>query len=205
MPKTKHITITLRLTNIVAALILFGRKIVQAMTGNTYFTSLAAAVTSLSSDLDALETAEATAKRGGEGTADARDLKLQTVHNDLSALAAGVAQIANQTPAQASAIIASSGFAQRKPARRNKPILAASMSKTTPNEVILRAKAIRGAYYLWQMSMDGGKTWASVGGSTEANYSIPNLTPGQTYSFRFQTTKKNVVSDWSQSISLMVH
>jgi hypothetical protein len=202
--KLKHFAIALKLSKVVASLILFGRHIVQAMTGNVYFTTLTAAITALSTDLDALEVAEATAKRGGKGTAAARDLKLKTVETDLTALAANVAQIANQNLAQGAAIIASSGFTEKKHTVHPKANLAASMSET-PNEVILRAKAIRGAYYAWQMSTDGGKTWIAIGGSTEANYSVPNLTLGQTYLFRFQTTLKKVASEWSQTISFMVH
>ncbi len=202
--KLKHFVIALNLSKVVAVLILFGRHIVQSMTGNAYFTSLATLITTLGTDLDALETAEAARLHGGPPATTARDLKLRAVDTDIKAIAAGVEQIANQNQASGSAIVASSGFTEKGHTVTPKANLKASKGPS-PGVAILRAKAIRGAYYLWQMSSDGGKTWVTLGGSTEANYSVPNLTPGQTYFFRFQTTKKKIVSDWSQSINFLMY
>jgi hypothetical protein len=77
----------------------------------------------------------------------------------------------------------------------------------TPGEVLLETKAVakRGVSYEWQYSMDGGKTWIAIAISSEANVSVPGLTPGTTYLFRYRTWIKKVASDWSQYLSFLVH
>jgi hypothetical protein len=86
--------------------------------------------------------------------------------------------------------------------RPSKPFLAASMGKI-PNQIILRAKAVakRGVSYCWQSSVDGGKTWQTIGTTTVANTSLLGATPQTTYLFRFEHTIKQTTSAPSQSIS----
>ena len=76
-----------------------------------------------------------------------------------------------------------------------KPPIDAAMSGT-PNEVIVRAKSVRGASYEWQMSMDGGTSWVGVGTSTVSNITIPGLKLGATYLFRVRTTQGHTTSAW---------
>ncbi len=73
-----------------------------------------------------------------------------------------------------------------------------------PGEVIVRAKAVKGASYEWQYSLDGGKTWIAMGTTTVANTTLLGMTVATTVMFRFRTTVKKTTSDWSPTISFFV-
>jgi hypothetical protein len=49
--------------------------------------------------------------------------------------------------------------------------------------------------------MDGGKTWVTIGTTTEAHASLLGTVPLTTYLFRFQSTIKQTTSAWSQTIT----
>ena len=206
MKEKKTTLVALRLPRIIALLIVFGRRVVQAMTGNPWFASLAALVTTTSADLDALYAAQATALTRAKGTAATRDLKKKAVVDDLNGLKAGVQLVMNQNPQQAAAIAESAGMWEKKPGARWKAALAARMG-VAPGEVLVRAKKVpgRGIAYEWQCSSDGGKTWIGMGTTTVADTSALGLTVGTTYQFRFRTTLKKKTGDWSDSISFVVH
>lgn len=93
---------------------------------------------------------------------------------------------------------------QKRSSARPKPELAAAMGPS-PGQVIVRAKAVRGAAYEWQMSTDGGATWVDVGLTTVATTGVGGLVKGTTCLFRFRTTRRNVTGGWSQSIGFFVH
>jgi hypothetical protein len=205
MTTVKHYSISLKLPSIVALLLAYGRHVVQSMTNNTWVPSPPTPLATVTTDLDALETAESTAKSGAKGTAAARNAKKKTAIVDLKDLAGYTEKTANQNPDHAIEIIQSSGFTARQFTHPNKPPLQAKMGPT-PGEVIVRAKAVaKRAAYEWQVSSDGGKTWTTFATTTVADSSILNLTPGTTYSFRFRTTVKKTTSDWGQPISFLVH
>ena len=99
------------------------------------------------------------------------------------------------------AVLAAFGLPERKTSPRAKPFLSARMGPTQ-NEIILRAKAVarRGVSYGWQLSLDGGQAWVTIGTTTEAHTSLLGSTPLTTYLFRFQSTIKQTTSAWSQTI-----
>jgi hypothetical protein len=49
--------------------------------------------------------------------------------------------------------------------------------------------------------LDGGTTWVTIGTTTEANTSLLGTTPLTTYLFRFQSTVKQTMSAWTQTIT----
>jgi len=204
MTTMKRSVIALYLPKSVPLLIVFGRHIVLALTGNTWLPSPSPALSAVTSDIDALEAAEVAARQRTKGAAAARDLEQKVVEEDLLALKAYVQQVANQHPDQAEAIVTSAGMTLRRSGRARKPVLAASMGPS-PDEVTLRAKARgRGAAYEWQSSSDGGKSWTNLGITTQASLRVPGLTVGTTYLFRFRATVKATTSDWSDAVSLAV-
>ena len=204
MNGTKVPQIALKLPKVVALLILFVQHVVQAMTNNPWFVSLAALVTQTSTDLTALQAAQATALSKAKGAVEARNDKLKVVKDDLLLLKSGVQTVINQNPGQAATIIESAGMFQKQVTLPNKPNLAAKMAPVTPGEVLVRAKAVKGASYEWQYSPDGGKTWIAMGTTTVANTSVLGMTAGTTLLFRFRTTVKKTTSDWSPTISFFV-
>jgi hypothetical protein len=201
---TKQNPIALNLPKAVGPLIVFGRHVVLVMTGNTWFPSPSPALATVTTDLDALESSQATALTRAKGSAAARNLKKKTVQVDLKALAAYVSTIAAQNADKATAIILSAGMKPKDYTRPAKAPLAALMGPT-PGEILLRAKAVgRGAAYEWQYSPDG-KTWVAAGTTTVANTSIQGMTAGTTYQFRFRATLKQVTGNWVQIISFLAH
>ncbi len=150
-----------------------------------------------------LQGAQATALSRAKGAAAVRNDKKRAVVEDLRLLKSGVLTIIHQNPGQAATIIESAGMSIRQIAARSKAILAAAMALVTPGEVLVRAKAVRGAAYEWQYSLDG-KTWLAMGTTTVANTSLLGMTVGTTVSFRFRTTVKKTTSDWVPPISFFV-
>lgn len=196
--------IALNLPKVVALLIVFAQHVVQAMTNNPWFVSLVALLAQTTTDLAALQAAEALALTRAKGAAAARDVKRKVVVDDLILLKNGVQTVVNQNPGQGAAIVESAGMSQKRVTLPSKPNLAAKMARVSPGEVLVRAKAVKGASYEWQYSLDGGKTWIAMGTTTVANTSLLGMTVGTTCLFRFRTTVKKTTSDWSPTFSFFV-
>jgi hypothetical protein len=103
------------------------------------------------------------------------------------------------------AIVEAAGMNERRKTSRQKPQLAAAMAPTF-GLVSLRAKAAgKRAAYEWQCSGDGGKTWVPIALTTVSSTTVPSLAAGTTYLFRVRSTVGHATSDWSQTISFLVH
>ena len=204
MKGTKVPQIVLKLPKVVALFIVFVQHVVQAMTNNPWFASLAALVTTTAADLAALQVAQAKALSRAKGAAEARDDAKQLVVNDLLLLKCGVQVAVNQNPGQAATIIESAGLFRKLVTLPSKPNLAAVMAPVNPGEVLVRAKAVKRACYEWQYSLDHGASWLPMGSTTVANTSLLGMTVGAIVLFRFRTTVKKTTSDWSPTVSFRV-
>jgi hypothetical protein len=203
--KPKQYVIALNLSQVVALFIVFARHVIQAMTSNSWFPSPPITLASVTSDVDTLETAQAKALTKAKGAAADRNLKRKQVVDDLNVLKGYVLMIASQNLTQAIAIIQSAGMTAKQVTRAAKAFLAAKMG-IAPGEVILTAKSAgRGAAYEWSSSSDNGKTWLSAGITTVATITLPGLTVGGVYLFRFRVTNRKGTADWSQTVSFLVH
>ncbi len=69
-------------------------------------------------------------------------------------------------------------------------------------QLLVRLNPQTNAYgYEGKMSVDGGKTWQSIGFFRQARrVVVPNLTPGVTYTFKFRALGGG---DWSDPVSHM--
>jgi hypothetical protein len=202
---TKQTSVALNLPKTIPALIVFGRHVVQVMSGNPWFPAPLPALAAVTSDLDALEQAEAQAQNRAKGSAAARDLKKKVVLDDLSGLKAHVQAIANQNSAQAEAIIESSGMFTKRPSTRQFPALSAELGDE-PGQALVRAKSAgKGVAYEWQLSSDEGASWAALGTTTVAHTTAVGLSAGTTYSFRFRLIVKTTTGPWSAPVQLFVH
>lgn len=196
--------IVLNLPKSVPDVLVYGRSVVQAMTNNAYFPTPHPPLNQVTTDLDALEAAEAGSKSRAKGAAAARDLKLEKVHQDLEGLQAYVQSIIAANPAQAAAIQESSGMEGKQSATRQKPDLEVKLTDTPGQVHVVARAADKFAAYEWQYSADG-KNWTPAGITTVADQFIPSLTVGTTYAFRYRTTMGRVTGDWSQDISFVMH
>jgi hypothetical protein len=202
--KAKQFVIVLHLSRVVALFLIFCRHVVQAMTNNAWFPSPSPTLSLVTTHLDNLQASQARALTRAEGAAAARDLDLKKAVDDMTGLKAHVLGVILQNPSQAALIAESAGMQLKKTGGRKKPYLSALMGPS-PGEVLVRAKAVKGAgAYEWMYSLDGGKTWLAMGTSTVAEHSVTGLAVGPVL-FRFRTTKKNTTGDWSQTLAFNVH
>jgi len=179
------------------------RVIIDKSTGNPDLPNPLEPLTLASAALDLLETAEQNALKGPKGAAQDRDAKLGVVRTRMRVVIAYVQTAADANPARARAIIESAGLTVVTRTPRRKPNLAAKYG-TIPGRIVLEGKAVRGASYHWQMSIDQ-KTWTDLPESVKATLTVDGLTPATTYSFRFRTLTKDGLSDWSGAVSVIAH
>jgi hypothetical protein len=198
----KYYPIALNLPTVVALLIVFGRHVVQMMTNSTWFTGID--LTKVTEHLDQLEAAQVLAKGRGKGTAGARNDAQKVVVDDLVGLKGIVATVVSKNPGQAETIVTSAGMSLKRFTRVEKAVLRAFLGSILAQiEVVAKAVPKAGAYE-WQYSIDGGHAWVSMPVTTVAHTSLPGVVVGTTYLFRFRTTRRNVVTDWSPTASLTV-
>jgi hypothetical protein len=203
MAKLKRFVIALLLPNNVAGLILYGRQVWSSVSLNPgLLPNPNPTVAAATANLDALQTAEALVPHGGPPAVASRNLKQTAVESDFKVFKAYLLALCLANPGLADAMITAATLRQGKVTRAQKPFLAAKMGKI-PNQIVLRAKAVarRSVSYCWQFSLDGGKTWVTIGTTTEANTSLLNSTSLTAYMFRIQTTIKQTTSAWSETIS----
>ena len=196
VPVLKHATFS-------KDLITYAKCIVAALANNPYFpgVSLVAVMAAIAA-LDAAETAAGT---GAHGTAQDRNTKRLKLKLELNHLREYVQLIVETAVSvtQAATMIESAGMRVRKSSARVKPALSAKYSKVS-GEVILSAKAVRGAKsYYWQFSLDQ-TNWSSAPETTQTSTTIGGLTPGHVYYFRFRTLGNAGLSDYSQVVNLHV-
>ena len=183
----------------------YGRHVVTCMTGNAKVPSPNPALPAISAACTALDVSQA-AMPGNKAATAQRDADylalLLLLHHELDY----VNSVAEQqtSPADAEAVITGSGFSVRKGYTRNKDTLAAKYGLAS-GDVKLDARAVApGASYYWQWSTDM-KSWVSLPETKKASTTVTGLTPATTYYFRFRALTRKGMTDWSQTVSLLVH
>ena len=182
----------------------YGRHVVTCMTGNAKVQSPNPPLSAITAACAALDVSQA-AMPGNTATTAQRDADwlalLQLLHHELDC----VNSVAEQqtSPAEAEAVITGSGFAVRKGFTRNKDTLAAKYGASGEANLEARAVAPDASYY-WQWSTDQ-KNWVSLPETKKASTTITGLTPATTYYFRFRALTRKGMSDWSQTVTLLVH
>jgi len=201
--KTTHTRIAAHIPKSVAALLLHAAAIVKAMSGDPRFIGAAALLTKTTTDAAALQDAEARVHTT-KGVAPARDTAAGVLVIDMHSLEHFVQGLADAAPAQAVEIIQASGFAVTVHVAHQKAPLTAEMGPG--GVVVLRAHAgAHGSVYEFQMSLDGGKTYTSLPAMSHANTTVTGLAAGTSAMFRVRINKGDVVGDWSQPVTLLVH
>ena len=201
--KTTHTRIAAHIPNAIGELVLHAQAIVKKMTANPHVPSPTPTLAQITADIAALQDAESTVHTSKGATAP-RNAKAQVVINGLHALEGCVQAAADADPAQAVEIMTSAGFA---PVVHGAHPSAPLTAKMGPGGVVLlraHAGAARSVYE-WQVSSDGGKTWTSLPATNHAHTSDAALAVGTTYSFHVRANKGDVIGDWSQAVTLLVH
>jgi hypothetical protein len=179
-----------------------GHYITQ-MTGNVSFPSPFPTLASVNNTAALLKSAYDNAQKGGHTQAILLKQADEVMDKDLTQLGSYVVYIANGNEA----ILESAGMHAKKQGRGIPLVLGVENGRTS-GEVILTTPAIGGAAYTWQVSDSPLTTadakWAHLKVATSAKVTIDRLTQGTQYWFRVCTVVKNVESDWSDPISVIV-
>jgi hypothetical protein len=180
------------------------RAILAAMAISPHFPSPNPPLATVTASASGLESAQAVTKTRAPGSVALRD----TAHGQLLAqvhlLLGYVQQIADASPDQAAAIIASAGLRSRTPVVRTKPPFAVSFGPISGSAHLAVKAAGSRAAYDWEFSLDGGKTWTAVPTTLQARTVVTGLPVATTVMFRSRAVIKGGAADWGQPLSLVV-
>jgi len=188
----------------VPLLIEYVRAILAAMAGNPHFPSPNPPLATVTASVSGLEAAQAVTKTRAPGSVAVRDGAGKQLLDQVRLLLGYVQQVADGSPEQAAAIIASAGLRARTRAARTKAPFAVKYGPVSGSaHLVVKAAASRAAYD-WELSVDGGKTWTTVPTTLQARTVVTGLPVATSVMFRFRAVIKGGPADWSQPISLLV-
>lgn len=179
-----------------------GRFIVTSMTGNANFTTPSPALTVITANVNALETASIISEGGGVDDTAAMHAKELTFDLSLKSLAAYVEGIANANPLNAEAIILSAGMEVKVPTVHTAKEFNVAATEN-PGEIKMSTKAVPRSTCIFQMCMDTSSesNWQTIAQSTRAKFVKSGLTSGTRYYFRVGVIDKNGMSAWSNVLN----
>jgi hypothetical protein len=182
----------------------FTHALIAAMSGNALIPNPNPSIATLTTLVTTVDTTETATKTRTKGTVAARNAALAALEVALHATKANIQQLADASPEQADAIIASVGMSVRKTAVRVKAPFAVEQGTLSGTaQLTAKAAALR-ASYEWEWSGNGGSTWTPVLPTLKAKTTVTGLPVATSCQFRFRSVTKAGVSDWSQPITLLV-
>ena len=195
---TTHLVVALNLPTAEVKFILKAKSIYKAMLNNPNFTSSAARLVILNTNIIALDAAQiACSTTLPSGTTASRNAVMALVKTDLLALKNDVQEAADANPAKAEAIIKSASMDIKETTIPNKRKNAA-YDGDEEGIVILTGEG-PGAHD-WRGSSDG-KTWFNIPSTLTSKTEVRNLVSGQVYYFQNRRVlPNNVRTDWSQMV-----
>ena len=199
----KRAVATLKMPRKMADYIAYVKAIIEAMTGNAFFPTPVPALTTVTTDVNALDAAESVALNRGKGSAGARDVQKAVVDKDLYGLQAYVQGLADADPKNSIAIIESAGMGVKKAGIRIKGDFEAKHGKTSGSVILSVKSAGQRSSYEWEVSNDG-VNWRELPDSIKSRTTVSGLTPGTTFYFRSRSITKNGEGSWSQVASIVV-
>ncbi len=182
------------------------RGIVQRMTGNSWFPSPEPPLADVQAAVEDLAVAEAATVTRAAGSVEVRDDKRRALVVLLDYLRAYVESIANANREHARAIAESAGMYLKDKGGPSVPFFHAKRGKVSTEVDLVAPSAGDRASYEFQYSLDGGQTWLGLQEpfTTKSTVTVPGLTPGTTVHFRYRTSVKGVLGNWSEVVSIIV-
>ena len=186
-------------------LITYARAVVTAMTANPHFPAPVPALTAVTAATDDLQLAETAALTRAKGTIAIRNEKRAALVTLLRQLKGYVQTVVDANIETGTSIIESAAFAVKKTAVHKQRVFAAAPGLVSGSAKLVAPSAGARAFYEWQYSVDGGKTWVGAPGTMQAKTTVAGLTPGASVQFRYRPATKSGEGDWSQPVSLIVN
>jgi hypothetical protein len=200
----KRSIVSLHLPKPVLALVSLARAMVTAMTDNPAFPNPNPALASVTAAIDELQVAQQLVKTRAHGAAASRNEKRTALVTQLETLRSYIQTVAAAHPETAESVIRSAGVAVRKPVVRQKQAFRATPGAVSGSVKLTTSIAARRAFYEWESSLDGGKTWQTLPATLQARTTVMGLTAGVTAMFRSRAGTKGGEGDWSQPVSIVV-
>jgi hypothetical protein len=160
-------------------------------------------IAALLADVAALQEATVAALSRAAGTRAARQALAAQVHGELMTLRCYVQEVADAHPGEQAAIIARAGMSVKDARGPSKPTFEAKQLPVSGKVHLFARAEKRRASYDWQYSK-GEDAWLSGPRTVRADVTLEGLVRGAVYFFRYRTVTKEGVSDWRQSVSLLV-
>jgi hypothetical protein len=181
----------------------YARSVAKAMTANPYFPSPTPTLADFEAHIDAAAAANAFVLIGPIGSASQRDAVFAAVQTDLEQLRSYVQRIADASPGEARAIIASASMNAKRPGLHDKPLLAVKAGLLSGSVVVVAKAAGDRASYEWQYSKVG-EPWIDVSPTRQAKKVLDRLVPATVYQFRVRAVTHEGRSDFGDAVSFMV-
>lgn len=188
-------------------LIGYALHVVSKMTGNTYFTTPSPALSTVTSAINALQTAYDSAQGGGPAQTAMMHQKRAALELLLTALGHYVEDRANDpsnAATGAAAVILTAGINVKAITHRQKKFFSAEPD--LPGTAKLYAASIVRGTHDWQYSPDisNPDAWVSVLSTSRASTIVTGLTSLKHYYFRHRTVSKSGVSQWDAPVEILV-
>ncbi|HEX3344699.1 MAG TPA: hypothetical protein VHS09_09015 [Polyangiaceae bacterium] len=204
IPTTHRALVSLSLPKTVPALITYAQQIVDAMTGNASFPTPSPALTAITQGITDLQTAEASALSRVKGAVQGRNDKRAALVKLLQLLKSYIQSVADRDAETAPTVIRGAGVAVKKaPVRRPRTFTVAAGTLSGSAKLSTESAGARSSY-LWQTSIDGGKTWVDAPATVQAKTTVSGLAAGSTVLFRYRPVTKTGQGDWVPPVSLLV-
>lgn len=191
-----------------SGLIARSRHFVTSMTGNSNFTTPVPTLASITTATNAFEAAYNAAQGGGPAQTSAMNDKRAILSNLLTQLGNYV----ESTAAGLETVILSAGMDVKAKGTRSPQDFNVKPG-THEGEVIVQAKVVEGASYIFEMSEDVPPAetpgipietpWKIIQMSTVSTITVSGLIPGHKYWFRVAPVKGTVQGFWSDPIAII--
>lgn len=183
----------------------FYRNVIAEMTGNEYFPNPDVSMADLTAALNEFENNYFFSRAGS----DESFIKLRQSQKAADDLFRKTAKYVDRIANGNKAIIISSGFVESGQPSSSRRSIFSVKNSDLPCQIIVRCKAVSGAKaYCWQSAEteipEKDKGWTYAGVSTQATFTIVELTSLKKYWFRFCAVKSSGMTAWSEPIMKLV-
>ena len=199
-----HVFVVRKLPGPIPLFIEFVRALLAAMASSPHFPSPNPPLATVTASVSGLESAQAVTKTRAPGSIAVRDAARKQLLDQVHLLLGNIQQVADGSPEQAAAIIASAGLRARTRTAPTKAPFAVTFGPVSGSARLVAKAAGARAAYDWEFSVDGGKTWTAATTTLQAKTVITGLPVATNVMFRSRAVIKGGAADWSQPVSLVV-